>query len=137
MKQDEILYGCDGDLLVELDIETVMERVLDDFCGVKAPLTVEILEFRRMKLEPWFLKGDILEFVNDRLWESELGGEDPPGLTENEKLKEAEAVFIEAIRKEFVPWACEPNGVKHTIDCKEWVAEHRPEWLPDIEWEES
>lgn len=133
----EILYGLDGDETLELDLNDLVEMRLDAYHGEPAPLTLEVLEFERMKLEPLLLQGNILDRVDELLWESELGGEDGPDLCNNEACRAAEAAFIRVIIQEFKPWACEPNGKKHSIDCRKWVVEHRPEWLPEMQWQGS
>ena len=125
----EILYGLCGDETVELDMETIIERVIDDSYEGECPQEIEILEFERMKVSPTYLAGDFLEYAADTLWEHESAGEDRPEFEEDEDLQTAEAVFIAAILKRFVPWGCEPNGKTHHVDMvKEAKRLYPQEW---------
>lgn len=120
MSDESRLYGLRGDEELETDIEDVVERVIDDACGpvgepfgsiadrIAWPLRIGV--YRRLELPPADkLAGWVLDDVWERL-DAEYGGPDGGYSTPSERVKDAVKALAETVRKEYVPWACEPTG---------------------------
>lgn len=125
MNKDDILYGQLDDEVLCSSIDDWVNQFLDQVRDC-APRTVEVAEWERVKVDPGTFHNELLEFLDERLWESDYGFglDESPELSKIPKLRELERAFLAVALDEFVPWVCEPNGKKHVIDLWEWAVAH-------------
>lgn len=120
MPKDAQLYGLQDQEDLNTDIESVVERVLDNACEVVGesfvagaarinwPLCVYV--YRRMTLPS---PEKMAEWAIDAILEP-LDGEygDPDGgrTKPTQAMNVAALALAKAVAAEYVPWACEPTG---------------------------
>jgi len=123
--KEPVLWGSpDEERLVYTDEDVAIEAILD---GIDGPLpeTITICGFARMEIDTLRLipLEDCLETLDE-----EYGDPDGEYSESTEAMKEAERVFLAAIKKEYTPWACE-EVCRKEITVADWVKENRPDWL--------
>ncbi len=116
--KDDALYGCETDEQLQESVEAVVEARFDETDGpfdnaaenIEWPLKVYV--YRRKTVseqDKAFSASRALEGVLDDL--DEDYGYDAGDSTEpTEAMLEAARMFVEAVCREYVPWACERTG---------------------------
>ena len=122
--KEPVLWGSpDEERLVYTDEDVAIEAILD---GIDGPLpeTITICGFARMEVDTLRLNPleDCLETLDE-----EYGDPDGEYSESTEAMKEAERVFLAAIKKEYTTWMCE-EVCRKEIDVAEWMKENRPDW---------
>jgi len=123
--KEPVLWGSpDEERLEYADEDVAIEAILD---GIDGPLpeTITICGFARMEVDTLRLNPleDCLETLDE-----EYGDPDGEYSESTEAMKEAERVFLAAIKKEYTTWACE-EVCRKEITVADWVKENRPDWL--------
>ena len=118
----EELYGLDSDEQLVDDLNDFIERVLDDAVEkvgesfdviadrIKWPVKVGV--YRRMTINQKLkdrLAVDILDDVLDRL-DEDLANPNGSGTEPTAAMCDAAKALVDAIAKDYQPWACEPTG---------------------------
>lgn len=110
------------------DQDEAIEAYLDDLDDVKnLPETIEVNGYARMVFNPAHCHAltHVLEHMDEEYGDPDGGYTEP-----TEAMKAAEKVFLEAVAKEYTPWACEVvKTIK--VNVKEWIAKNRPDWLEE------
>jgi hypothetical protein len=116
----------DTEILTHTDQDDAIECLLDGFDEL--PDMLEIYGYTRMELPSTdSLTTHVLEEMLSRL-DEDYGNPEDNHQEATDTMKEAAKAFVEIVKNEYVPWACEI--VKHkTIDVQEWVKANRPDWL--------
>lgn len=121
-----ILYGMKDEERLHDSLHDAVLYHLDQLDLERMPDTVEVWEYSRMRPRVrWSAAEYLLEDMDE-----EFG--DPDGPTESgvtAGMREAEAALEAAVLKDYVPWACEPNGKIHVVNVADWVRENAPNWL--------
>lgn len=129
MGKEMKLYGLDGWERLVADVETVVERVIDDAC-VKAgepfdaiatritwPLHVRV--FRPMELPSLDRMADhILDNLMEWLDEEHADPDGDP-TDPTPAMRKAALVCAKAVRKGYISWSCEPTGDTILVTQKE------------------
>lgn len=107
MTQTDTLYGLKDQERLDTEPDDVIQRVVDDG---HTEWPVEVLEFRRMDIPSaeWLGKTaleNMLETLDEEHSDPEGNGTEP-----TDAMITAALAFGEAIRKDYVSWACEPTG---------------------------
>jgi len=127
-----ILYSCDeAEYLTHETPDAAIESYLDDFADGDLPETVDCYGWARLVVSADFLSP--LEGMLEAL-DEEYAGDDPQEPTE--AMLAAEKAFVAAVVAEYQPWQCEVVS-RETINCREWIREHRPHWVRVKEEERS
>ena len=132
MSEREIVFWGweDDESLSHYDKDEAIEAMLDgmDEPIAALPETIEVCGFARMEIHPNVLSADaILEDALERLDEEYA---DPHGEIEEPTpaMKTAAEAFVAVIKAEYMVWNCEVVA-RETVNVREWIKEHRPDWL--------
>lgn len=123
--KEPVLWGSPDDERLEYaDEDVAIEAILD---GIDGPLpeTITICGFARMEVD--ILRLNPLEDCLETL-DEEYGDPEGEYSESTETMKEAERVFLAAIKKEYTTWMCE-EVCRKEINVADWVKENRPDWL--------
>ena len=115
---------ADEERLSYTDEHECIEGILDDIDD-PLPEKITICGFARMEVATLCLNP--LENCLETL-DEEYGDPDGEYSESTEAMKEAERVFLAAIKKEYTTWMCEEVCRKEII-VADWVKENRPDWL--------
>lgn len=121
-----VLWATPDDERLEYDSEDeAIGAILDEMGGPRPdwPETITICGFARMEIN--IVRLHPLEDCLDALDEEYGNPEEPTEPTT--AMKEAERVFLETIKKEYMPWMCE-EVCRKEINIREWINAH-PDWL--------
>jgi len=123
-----VFWSCDDndETLSYTDMDEAVEAYLDEH-HVEGPL--KVYGYSRMEVRYNGGSYGPLEKLLEDL-DEEYGSPDDEADDPTEKMREAEAAFIEAVLAEYVPWACETTKTVE-IDPVQWIKEHRPDWLEE------
>jgi len=105
--------------------DEAIEAYLDDVRIEEFPEKLIVYGWAHM--EPSLRDGDTLEGVLDSLDET-FGDPDGGPSDITPRMKEAEKEFHRIVLEEYTPWMCE-RVCEEEVDVKEWVREHRPDWV--------
>jgi len=128
MPDRKVKYWGDGDS--EVLIYTTEDEAIEHILDVMQPFPeqIEIVGFAEMKpprVEDF--TGNFLETILENL-DEEYGNPDNTHYTEpTENMKKAEEAFIKAVLDDYEPYVCE-EITRKTINVREWVTAHRPDW---------
>jgi hypothetical protein len=126
MKQNEILFGTEGQEWLDTDLDSVVDRLIDESFQrvgesfdetadrMKWPLVVH--EFKRMDvtgLAPHIANRALEEALETLDEEHSDPGGDPTKPTD--KMKLAAIVFADAVVADYVSWSCVITGKTHEI----------------------
>lgn len=123
--REPVLWGSpDSERLEYTDEDEAIEGILDDIDG-QLPERITICGFACMeviisRLHPL---EDCLEALDEEYGNPEDGPDGP-----TKAMEEAERMFLEILKKEYVPWVCE-EVCRKEINVAAWVKENRPDWL--------
>jgi len=123
-KKPELWGARDEERLEFYDENECIEAILD---GMDNPLPekITICGFARMDVNTICLNP--LEQCLERL-DEEYGDPDGEYSGPTEAMKTAERVFLEIVKKEYKPWACEEVCRKEII-VADWIKANRPDWI--------
>ena len=127
---DAIFWTCrDSEQLrcetVDEAVEEHLEMVLYDRDPSDWPETVTARGFKRGVVT--YDGETVLERMLEHL-DEEYSDPDGDDTKPTEGMKRAADAFVSAVLAEYTPWACEECETV-TVNVKEWVTEHMPEWL--------
>jgi len=119
----------DEERLTHKEMDDAIESILDDAETLDGVITV--CGYVTLELPP---AEEIATNLLDDILES-YGGDygDPEGSIADDEtplMRKAAEVFAAVFRQEYSVWACRVAET-HTIDVREWVKEHRPDWLAE------
>jgi len=119
MTDEPKVYGLEDWVSLEMDLDAVVERVVDEACEVvgegfvaivarmKWPLRVVV--YRRAKIVPdGYVDGAVIEMLDALNEKYTCPDSEPTEATET--MRAAAKTFIAAVLAEYVPWTCEPTG---------------------------
>ena len=110
----------------ETDLDAYLEMALDRCAPI--PESLKVTGYRRMRLEPGEPDPDAaLERIYEDLDDEYNGGDDAS--EPSDAVKEAAASLCDLIRREYVPWNCEP-AVTITLDAAD-IQRKLAEFWPD------
>lgn len=119
---DEVLYGLDGEELLDDDLDDIVSRILENYSqrpkesfevlADRIPWPVKVLEFRRMKVSDTAknsLARSTLESLIEQLDEDHAG---PDGNIANPTapMQLAARRFVDEVVRHYKVWNCEPTG---------------------------
>lgn len=131
MSKQEIAYwSCEeGDEgLTHTDRNAAIKWYLDGMAR-DGTETIRVYGYARM-IVPEPDEGDaegLLETFFNNNWE-EFQGEDGVDITP--EMQADARTFLEALHREFRPWACEIVSTE-TVNVNDWTKEHQPHWLKE------
>lgn len=142
-KREPCFWTCDDacERLTHEDQADAVEEALDNLAEpgqtaeqflASLPEELEVYGYARSlgpseKQRDWLADG-ALEILLEGL-DQDYG--DPDDATEEtEAMKQAAREFVDAVLAEYSIWACEQICIE-TVKPREWVKEHRPDWLKD------
>jgi len=131
----EIIYWDCDDNTDFLCCKTIDEAIEEHFGGLPPPkddlnVPLEVYGWARKIVTPADLPDPLKLMMECAAEEDELGlfGEcDDIEEKITPAMKEAEKVFLEVVAREFEPWCCEIIETR-TVNVREWIAAHKPEW---------
>jgi len=123
-KKPELWGTGDEERLEFSDENECIESILD---GMDNPLPEKIIicGFARMDVD--IIRLNPLEHCLEQL-DEEHGDPDGEYSEPTEAMKAAEKSFLEIIKKEYKPWACEEVCRKEII-VADWIEANRPDWI--------
>jgi hypothetical protein len=129
-KEREIVcWNCGEDVeeLPAFDFNEAIESHLEHYgCFPEHfPETLKVYGYARLEVSAEVLFGSPLEHMLEEA-DEEYGGPDPTEPTP--AMEAAEAAFLAVMAREYEPHPCEVIETR-TVNVREWIAEHRPEWL--------
>jgi hypothetical protein len=114
----------DAERLIHTDMDSAIESMLDDLPGKPFPEKIIVYGYAKREVETFH--PFVLDYCLERL-DEEYGDHDGGDYTEaTDAMKEAEKVFLEVIKKEYIPQTCEPVCQKEII-VMDWIKENRPD----------
>jgi hypothetical protein len=125
-KTPEFWGSGDDERLSCTDEDEAIEAMLDE---MTAPLPEKITVYGYAPMEVNTGALNPLEHVLEYL-DEEYGDSEGDPSKETDAMKEAERVFLEVVKKEYVVWACE-SVCKKEIIVADWIKENRPDWLTE------
>lgn len=116
--KDDALYGCETDEQLQESVEAVVEAWFDETDGpfdnaaenIEWPLKVYVYRRKTVSEQDKALNaGRVLARILDDL-DDEYGDPDGDHTESTPGMMEAAKAFVEAVCREYAPWACERTG---------------------------
>ena len=130
MSEREIVFwDCDEhrEELTWTDRDEAIEYGIDD-AAEDSPETIMVYGFARMT--PSLDANDVREWLANGPFDELLDPDGDDWWTDD--MQRAAEEFCARIRGAFKPWACE-QVTKETVNVREWLQEHRPDWLAEYD----
>lgn len=122
MTEPKYWTAKDDEKLSCTDIDEAIYEYLEDLEPEEWPETLEVCGFDPVDVSMPDVLGDLIKSLDDDYGDP-YGGESKT----TEAMREAARVFLDVIRREYAPWACEQVETR-TIDVLEWVKANEPQW---------
>jgi hypothetical protein len=148
MKKDDVCYGLEHWERLEMDPESVVERVLEDACdkvgegfdalAARIEWPIRILVYKRRDIGGEACAESIaaraIEHALENL-DEEYADPDGDYTKATDRIKDAARAFGRAVVADYVSWSCEPTG--EVIEYTREQAEREERCLPNAESEVS
>ena len=108
----------------------ILDEYYDDHNVDELPLTIVLCKYQRFKMTERFLEEEAQIAAENTLerFDEGYGGEDYEKV--GEKHIEVARKFVNEMASIYDVWRCEEIS-RETINTKEWVEKHCPEWIAD------
>lgn len=129
-RQREV-WGIDGVRQVYEAQSEALHAYLKDKEADSIPVCVKLQRYKRVYIPVGFLTGHVLDYTLESI-NAAYGQPGKPDWTRTDKMKNAEAAFIQAVLEDYVPWSCvEADGPPEMVCTLSWIRRHRPGWLEE------
>ena len=111
----------DKEQLIAETPDEAFDEYLDAISTDAHPETMTAEQFQPMQfsLDPSHILEDALMNIDE-----EYGDPDGDGIEPTPAMGAAAEALCKVIQEEYIPWACERNGEKKTVNVAAWIAEH-------------
>ncbi len=127
-KREPVYWGAPGaEQLSGQNEDDAVEDILEEIYPDPLPEVVEIAGFVPMDAAWAIDRIAILERCLEEL-DEEYGNPDGEPAKPTEAMVAAERAFLEVLKREYTPWACE-EVCRKEVNVAAWVRENRPDWI--------
>lgn len=128
-RPEEIGWAEEDTERVYFDLFEAVEVAIDSRFPEPWPEELKIAEYVPMRLK--LQEGSVLERLLESLDEDYQHEDFYREQSDLGEMGAAERDLIRIVERDYRPTLWEVNGVVHTINCRDWIAEHRPSWLEE------
>jgi hypothetical protein len=136
-ERETIYWSCENvdEQLRHTTLDEAVEDYLVDIDWSDEEATVRVFGYARVQVSAHVRTGleDILEAIDEEYGDPKNTRHIRDMITP--RMGAAFEALVEAIEKDYEPWACEVVEERHVLVLA-WVREHMPHWLPTTDGEE-